>query len=92
MGDGWETKRRREPGNEWIIIELGVPGRIDEFEIDTAHFKGNFPGGVSIQAARMPKLGDQAVVTQAMFWSEIMPINPCPLTLSIALKCRQPRS
>lgn len=76
MGDGWETKRRREPGNEWIILELGVPGSIDEIEIDTAHFKGNFPGAVSIQAAHMPALGDQAIVTQAMFWDEILPAQP----------------
>lgn len=75
MGDGWETKRRREPGNEWLIIELGVPGKIDEIEIDTAHFKGNFPGGFTIQAADMPALGDQAIVTQAMFWDEIVPFN-----------------
>lgn len=76
MGDGWETKRRREPGNEWIIIELGVPGQIDEIEIDTAHFKGNFPGGCTIQAAEMPALGDKAIVTQAMFWDEILPYQP----------------
>jgi len=76
MGDGWETKRRREPGNEWIILELGVPGRIDEFEIDTAHFKGNYPGAVSIQAANMPALGDAAIVTQAMFWDEILAPQP----------------
>lgn len=76
MGDGWETKRRREPGHEWIILELGVPGHIDEIEIDTAHFKGNFPGGFTIQAADMPKLGDQAIVTQAMFWDEVVPFHP----------------
>ena len=76
MGDGWETKRRREPGNEWIIIELGVPGEIDEIEIDTAHFKGNFPGGCTIQAAEMPALGDKAIVTQAMFWEEILSFQP----------------
>src|SRR5215469_15440421 len=26
MGDGWETRRRREPGNDWCIIALGHLG------------------------------------------------------------------
>ena len=51
MGDGWETRRRREPGNDWIVVQLGTPGFVDEIEIDTAHFKGNFPDKCSIQAA-----------------------------------------
>jgi allantoicase len=72
MGDGWETARRRVPGNEWIIVKLGVPGIIERVEIDTAHFKGNFPGGCSLQAAQMPNLGKDAIVTQAMFWDEVL--------------------
>ena len=90
MGDGWETKRRREPGHEWIIIELGVPGRVDEIEIDTAHFKGNFPGGVSVQAAHMPALGDRAIVTQAMFWPEILPVQPLEADKIHRFKLTQP--
>ena len=49
MGDGWETRRRRVPGNDFIIIELGTPGLISNVEIDTCHFKGNFPDRASIQ-------------------------------------------
>lgn len=76
MGDGWETARRRIPGHEWIIIRLGVPGTIHRIEVDTAHYKGNYPGGCSIQAASMPNLGKDALVTQAMFWDEILPYQP----------------
>ena len=43
MGDGWETKRRRGPGYDWIILKLGRPGRIRKIEVDTNHFKGNYP-------------------------------------------------
>ena len=46
MGDGWETRRRREPGNDWIIIKLATKGLIKKIEIDTAHFKGNYPDGL----------------------------------------------
>ena len=76
MGDGWETARRRVPGNEWIIIGLGVPGVMDEIEVDTAHFKGNYPQAVSVQAAEMPAMYDDALVTQAMFWPEVLAAQP----------------
>ncbi len=51
MGDGWETARRRGPGNDWVIFELGSPGVISHVELDTAHFKGNYPDRASIEAA-----------------------------------------
>ena len=51
MGDGWETARRRGPGNDWVVLALGHPGRIERVEVDTAHFKGNYPDRVSIEAA-----------------------------------------
>jgi len=51
MGDGWETARRREPGNDWVVLALGCPGIIEQVEIDTAHFKGNYPDRACIQAA-----------------------------------------
>ena len=51
MGDGWETARRRGPGNDWVVVALGFPGVIEKVEIDTAHFKGNYPDRVSLDAA-----------------------------------------
>ena len=51
MGDGWETRRRREPGNDWAILALGQSGQVRRVEVDTAHFKGNYPDRCSIQAA-----------------------------------------
>lgn len=51
MSDGWETARRRTPGNDWAILQLGHPGRIEKVEIDTAHFKGNYPDRVALRAA-----------------------------------------
>jgi allantoicase len=51
MGDGWETKRRRGPGHDWAVIHLGIQGRFRRVEIDTAHFKGNYPDSASVEAA-----------------------------------------
>ena len=47
--DGWESKRRRDGGNDWAIIELGSPGIITEIDIDTSFFTGNFPPFASIE-------------------------------------------
>jgi len=51
MGDGWETRRRREPGHDWAVLALGAPGLIEEVVVDTAHFKGNYPDRCFLQAA-----------------------------------------
>jgi len=50
MSDGWETKRRRGPGHDWVIIKLTVPGLIQQVEVDTSHVKGNFPESCSLEA------------------------------------------
>ena len=51
MGDGWETKRRRGPGHDWTVVRLGAEGEIRRIEVDTAHFKGNYPESCSIESA-----------------------------------------
>lgn len=73
MGDGWETRRRREPGNDWCIIALGQPGVIEKIEVDTCHFKGNYPDRCSIQAAFMAGGTETSLVTQSMFWPLLLP-------------------
>ncbi|RVU86596.1 allantoicase [Leucothrix sargassi] len=73
MGDGWETRRRREPGNDWAIFELACAGEIDAIEVDTAHFKGNYPDKCSIQAAFVDYGTDESLVPQSIFWRELLP-------------------
>jgi allantoicase len=51
MHDGWETRRRRGPGNDWVVVRLGGRGRIRRIVIDTRHFKGNYPARASVEAA-----------------------------------------
>ena len=73
MGDGWETRRRREPGNDWAIFALGHRGHIRKIEVDTAYFKGNYPDRCSILAADITAGTDQSLVTQSMFWRTLLP-------------------
>jgi allantoicase len=54
MGGGWETRRRRGPGHDWILIRLGGRGVPAVVEIDTCHFKGNFPEWASLEVIDAP--------------------------------------
>jgi allantoicase len=72
MGDGWETRRRREPGNDWCIIALGHRGTIKKVEVDTAHFKGNYPDRCSLQAAQVIGGTDDSLIPQSMFWPTLL--------------------
>lgn len=76
MGDGWETRRRREPGSDWCILALARPGVIEAIEVDTAHFKGNFPAACSIQAALVPQATPASLITQSMFWPDLLAAQP----------------
>jgi allantoicase len=54
MGDGWETRRRRGPGHDWNLVRLAVPGHLRAVEIDTNHFKGNYPDTAEIEGVLLP--------------------------------------
>jgi len=72
MGDGWETRRRREPGFDWMILRLGAPGRIDTIEVDTAHFKGNFPHQLSINAALLEGAAEADLSSRSLYWPQLL--------------------
>ena len=72
MGDGWETRRRREPGYDWVILKLGQTGLIKKIEIDTAHYKGNFPHQVSINAAHLANDCDKNMAPRSLYWEELL--------------------
>jgi allantoicase len=54
MGGGWETRRRREPGHDWILLRLAAPGRVSLVEVSTEHFKGNYPDRCSLDGIFAP--------------------------------------
>ncbi|MEA2462694.1 MAG: allantoicase [Acidobacteriota bacterium] len=51
MSDGWETRRRRGPGHDWVIVKLATEGRVRRIELDTNWFKGNYPDTASIEGS-----------------------------------------
>ncbi len=72
MGGGWESRRRRGDGHDWTVVELGVPGVVDQIELDTNHFKGNFPDRCSIEGIYWPKAPVVGLLASPD-WVEIMP-------------------
>ncbi len=72
MGGGWETRRRRGPGYDWIIVRLGARCHIERIVVETEHFKGNYPDRCSIDACNVdaPLLED--LVTGKARWQEIV--------------------
>lgn len=73
MGDGWETRRRREPGHDWAVLELGAPGRIDEVVVDTAFFKGNYPDRCFLQAAPAATGSPEEIAAASDSWPLLLP-------------------
>jgi len=71
MGDGWETARRRGRGNDWVIFALGQSSEIERAEIDTAHFKGNYPDRVSLEAAMFDS--DDEASNDSPKWQTLLP-------------------
>lgn len=75
--DGWESRRRRGPGHDWVVVRLGAPGVIHGVNVDTSHFRGNHPDRASVEAcARAPGHRD-AEGFDDWPWTTIVP--PLPL-------------
>jgi len=70
--DGWETRRRREPGFDWAIVRLGAAGVVRAVVVDTAHFKGNYPPEVSVQGCSVEGYPTPAELEQAD-WVPLVP-------------------
>ena len=47
--DGWESRRKRTKGHDYLILKLGKPGNIKKIDVDTSYFNGNQPAMVSIE-------------------------------------------
>jgi allantoicase len=73
--DGWETRRRREPGHDYAIVRLGGQGVVHGVIVDTAFFTGNYPPEISVEAARAdgyPALAELA----GLDWNELVSRAP----------------
>jgi len=73
MGDGWETRRRRGKGFDWLILNSLDGKEIDKIEISTHHFKGNFPSHCSLQVAYLPNSkNSKQIVKSSTKWKYLL--------------------
>ncbi len=73
MGDGWESRRRRGPGSDWVVIRLGTPGYVSRIVVDTSHFKGNYPECCSVDCINAPDATLRDFLFDAVSWRPLLP-------------------
>ena len=73
--DGWESRRRREPGNDHAIMRLGVPGIVHGVAVDTSFFRGNYPPQVSLEAVSVDGYPSAAELSQ-LDWRPLVTRSP----------------
>ncbi|HEX6195215.1 MAG TPA: allantoicase [Jiangellaceae bacterium] len=73
--DGWESRRRRTPGHDWVIVRLGVPGLVRGVVVDTTWFTGNYPPECTLEAAYTDPLAPVGVpdLVEHVEWTQIVP-------------------
>ncbi len=74
MVDGWETRRRREPGHDWALIRLGAPGVITAVDVDASFFTGNHPESCMVEACGAEGYPSPAELAgPGRGWTQIVP-------------------
>ncbi|MCO4743357.1 MAG: allantoicase [Proteobacteria bacterium] len=71
MGGGWETRRRRTDGNDWVVVALGEPGVLDALVVNTTHYKGNFPDRCRVSGIWWPDAPTTALLASDE-WVEVL--------------------
>ncbi len=74
--DGWESRRKRIPGYDWCIIQLGASGVIKGLDIDTNFFLGNHPPFASVEACNAQNATVEELQSSKVNWVEILPKSP----------------
>ena len=75
MGEGWETRRSRPPGKDFVVVQLSDPGDLETIELHTTHFKGNFPDRAAVDGVCWPGAEAWALMT-CEDWRPVVPMSP----------------
>lgn len=73
MGEGWETRRRRGPGFDWVLIRLASPGILRWVELSTHHYKGNYPDRCTLEGIHAPKQPITELIANTSDWQPLLP-------------------
>jgi allantoicase len=72
MSSGWETRRNRIGARDWLVVKLGARGMLRVVEVDTSHFKGNFPDRCSLHAIDAPEARITDLIASDR-WTKVLP-------------------
>jgi len=87
MGNGWETRRRRGNGFDWIILKLGLSGYPISFEINTHYFKGNYPDSFSVQGfTNNNNVSINSIIKNSKKWKTIISNKKLKSNSSLTIK------
>jgi len=87
MGNGWETRRRRGKGYDWVLLKLGLIGYPISFEINTHYFKGNYPDSFSIQGINNNKnISISSIIKNSKKWKTIITKTKLKQNTSLKIK------
>ena len=89
MSNGWETRRSRPPGQDWLILRLGQPGRLSRITLQTHHFRGNYPDRAAVDALHWRGAPSSRLVDHAE-WVELIPLHKMRAHHSIDLPVNLP--
>lgn len=73
MGDGWETKRSRRPGPDWVVVRLAAEGTIERAVLDTLHFKGNAPDFAALDVTSVAEGASDPDGSKEEGWLPLLP-------------------
>jgi allantoicase len=94
MGEGWETRRRRSPGNEWLAVRFAAQAVVSLVEIDTSGYIGNAPGMAEVRGS----VTADAVTADTVAWDQpswqpllertpLLPDTPHRFRIASAVPC-----
>jgi allantoicase len=87
MGEGWETRRRRSAGNEWLVVGFAAAAMVSVVEIDTSGYIGNSPGAAQVGGRLGEQPGERwepllprtALLPDTPHRFRVRPSSPCDL-------------
>jgi allantoicase len=68
MGEGWETRRRRDQGHDFVVFRLAFAGHLRQVIVDTAHFRYNATAEIMVYGCE----GEEPPAVDSEAWKPLL--------------------
>jgi allantoicase len=75
MGEGWETRRQRGMGPDWVVVRLAARAHVHAIVLDTAYFRYNASAQCSLLGLDLDPLDGDATIAGSSSWKELLPLT-----------------